>query len=73
MPATERAFTHLPPTRLYLDTNVVFDYLTPTRPHHTRVEAFVVHLFTGGLTTLYVSPLSWMEFAHVMDQAEPLK
>lgn len=66
MPATERAFGDPAPLRLYLDTNVVFDYLIPSRPHHGRVDAFVLRLFAEGLTTLYVSPLSWMEFVFVV-------
>lgn len=66
MPATERAFTETPPQRLYLDTNICLDYLIDTRPRYTLAVRLFQHLDACQLTTLYVSPLSWTEFAHVV-------
>jgi len=34
VPATERVFAGPPPARLYLDTNVILDYLVATRSLH---------------------------------------
>jgi predicted nucleic acid-binding protein len=65
VPATERAFTELPPSRLYLDTNIYLDYLIASRPHHQPALRLFQHLTAHGLTTLYLSSLSWIEFTHV--------
>ena len=64
--ATERAFSETPPARLYLDTNVVLDALIQTRPRHARVAALIRHLYESGLTTLYVSSLTWVEYGHIV-------
>jgi predicted nucleic acid-binding protein len=66
VPATERSFTTDPPSeRLYLDTDFIINYLFATEPYHERCEALVVRLF-GVATELYVSSLTWMEFAHAI-------
>jgi predicted nucleic acid-binding protein len=66
VPATERAFTGTPPAHLYLDTNVILDYLIATRPLHQLAVTLFDWLDAYELTTLYVSSLSWLEFAHVV-------
>lgn len=66
MPAPERAFTDVPPPRLYVDTNVCLDYLIDTRPRYALAVRLFQQLDAYQLTTLYVSPLSWTEFAHVI-------
>jgi predicted nucleic acid-binding protein len=64
VPATERSFTaDFPPAHLYLDTDFLHACMTPTEPHYTRSAAFVEWLITHAITTIYVSPLTWMEFA----------
>jgi predicted nucleic acid-binding protein len=66
VPATERAFTGLPPQQLYVDTDFILNYLLATQPHHTRVVPFILRLAEQGLTTLHISALSWIELAHVV-------
>ena len=66
MPATEHAFNEPPPARLYIDTNVVLDYLVGSNPNHTRITSFVDRLLAHGLTALYISPLLLLEFAHTI-------
>jgi predicted nucleic acid-binding protein len=66
VPATERAFTETPPQRLYVDTNVCLDYLIDTRPRYTLAVRLFQQLDAYQFTTLYVSPLSWTKFAHVI-------
>jgi predicted nucleic acid-binding protein len=66
VPAIERAFSEVPPQRLYVDTNVCLDYLIDTRPRYALAVRLFQHLAACQLTTLYVSPLSWTEFAHVI-------
>ncbi len=56
----------MPPQRLYLDTNVCLDYLINARPRYALAARLFQHLAAYQLTTLYVSPLSWTEFAHVI-------
>ena len=60
VPATERAFTEIPPSRLYLDG------LVTSRPHHARAAAFLLHLAEHAITTLYLSALAWTELAHTV-------
>src|SRR5262245_12055268 len=66
VPATRRALTDFPPRRLYLDTSFVLNSLITTHPYHAQAVDFLVNLVTSGVTTLYVSALSWMEFAHAV-------
>jgi predicted nucleic acid-binding protein len=66
VPATERAFTELPPQQLYVDTDFILNYLLAPQPHHARVVPFVLRLAEQGLTTLHISALSWIELAHVV-------
>jgi predicted nucleic acid-binding protein len=66
VPAIERGFDEMPPSRLYLDTDFVITYLVSTQRHHARCQAFVERLGEMGLTTIFVSPLVWLEFAHVI-------
>jgi predicted nucleic acid-binding protein len=66
VPATEHAFVEPLPARLYVDTNLIIDYFVNTNPHHGRVVAFVDRLARNGLTALYISPLTWFEFAHTI-------
>jgi predicted nucleic acid-binding protein len=64
--ATERSFADLPPQRLYVDNDIIVAHLFSAEPHHDRCQAFVEWLFQYGLTVLYVSCLSPVEFAHVI-------
>src|SRR5438128_1717008 len=66
VPATERAFSEIPPQRLYVDTKVCLDYLIDTRPRYPLAVRLFQQLAAYQVTTLYVSPLSWTEFAHVI-------
>jgi predicted nucleic acid-binding protein len=66
MTATRRAFTDFPPRRLYLDTSFVLNSLVSTYPYHVQASSFLVNLATSSVTTLYVSALFWIEFAHVV-------
>lgn len=64
MPATERALTEFPPARLYLDTDFLIGCFVPTDPHFGRATRFITHVRTHDLTTIYLSQISWVEFAH---------
>jgi predicted nucleic acid-binding protein len=66
LPATERGFLETPPQRLYVDTDFILTYLVSTRPHHARCRPFVERVQGMGITTLYVSSLVWLEYAHVI-------
>ncbi|HLH25961.1 MAG TPA: type II toxin-antitoxin system VapC family toxin [Chloroflexota bacterium] len=70
MPATERAFAEAPPAHLYLDTNILVAHFVSNHVHHEQARDFLLPLFASGLTTLYVSPLTWVELTHVVCQAE---
>jgi predicted nucleic acid-binding protein len=59
-----------PPTHLYVDTNIILDYLIPTRPRHGSAQRLFEHLGRNGLTTLNISALSWVEFAHVVTRQD---
>jgi predicted nucleic acid-binding protein len=64
--ATERAFRELPPVHLYLDTDILIAYLVSSDPNHLRAETFLLRLLEHGWTTVYVSPLSWTEYLHIV-------
>ncbi len=66
MPATERLFTEIPAAHLYLDTNILLDHLVPSRTHHARANALVLHLAEHDLTSLYLATIAWTELAHVV-------
>lgn len=68
MPATERSFSDPPPGRLYLDTDFLISCLIETQPHHERCRPFLDRLAQFGQTEIYVSPLSWLEFTHVVSK-----
>ena len=72
MPATERAFfsSDLPPTHLYLDTDFLIAAVVPYEPHHERSVRFFERLLEHGWTGIYLSVLSWMEFAHVITRED---
>jgi predicted nucleic acid-binding protein len=70
MPAIEHAFVEPPPVQLYLDTNVCIAYLIAGHPHHTQARALVQSLAASTATTLYLSSLSWLEFAHVVTRQD---
>jgi predicted nucleic acid-binding protein len=70
VPATERAFSETPPLHLYLDTNILIAYFVANHPQHIQARDFLVHLYTAGLTTLYVSPLTWTELTDVVSRPE---
>lgn len=65
MPATERSFTvDFPPAHLYLDTDLFFNVIKPSDPHHARSVAFLQRLIDHGLTQIYLSTVSWVEIIH---------
>ena len=66
MPAIERSFSESLPAHLYLDTDILIAYLVGTQPHHHRCRTFLERLVQHGLTRIYVSSLSWMEFTHAL-------
>jgi predicted nucleic acid-binding protein len=66
VPATRHAFTEFPPRSLYLDTNFVLAHLVSTYDYHPAAVRFLAALAASAITTLYVSALSWIEFAHVV-------
>jgi predicted nucleic acid-binding protein len=66
VPATRRRLTEFPPSRLYLDTNFLLNALIPSYPYHELASGFFLHLATTGITTLYISSLTWLEFAYVV-------
>lgn len=66
MPATEHRFSDTPPRFLYLDNDFVLTYFVATRPYHLRCKAFLERVQSIGLTTLCVSPLLWIEYAHTV-------
>jgi predicted nucleic acid-binding protein len=72
VPAREHAFNELPPAHLYLDTDILINYLEAARgqEHHERCTAFLQRIFVTGVTTIYVSSLSWLEFAHTVTRTE---
>ncbi len=65
MPAIEHGFTETPPLQLYLDTNILIGHLIASHDQHQRCQEFVERLIRDG-TTIYLSPLSWMEYVHVV-------
>ncbi|MBI2755225.1 MAG: type II toxin-antitoxin system VapC family toxin [Chloroflexi bacterium] len=69
MTATERGFlADAPPQRLYLDIDVIIAALVATEPHHVRCKAFLQRVQHLGLTTLYLSSYSWIEYLHVVSR-----
>jgi predicted nucleic acid-binding protein len=66
VPATEHAFTEFPPGQLYLDTNFLLAHLVSDYAQHADAVAFLAEVARCGITTLYLSALSWMEFAHIV-------
>jgi len=70
VPAIERPFdgSVLPPSRLYLDTDIMVAAVVRTHHHHVRATALFSLLIRYGLTTIYFCPITWMEFAHVFSK-----
>ncbi len=66
MAAVERSFLAPLPNRLYLDTDILVSSLVGAEPHHERCRVFLDRLVDQGSTTIYVSSLTWIEFAHVV-------
>ena len=66
MPVTEHLFADFPPRRLYVDTNMLISYLFRSERYYARCVVFFRRLAGTGVTTLYISSLTWMEFAHVV-------
>jgi predicted nucleic acid-binding protein len=66
VPATKRAFSEFPPARIYLDTDILVNALISTQPHHERCVAFLDSVVRNGLTTVYLSSLSWLEYVHAI-------
>jgi predicted nucleic acid-binding protein len=70
VPATEHVFSEMPPTQLYLDTNVLIAHFVSNHVHHERARDFLLHLFRSRVTILYVSPLFWIELTYVVSQPD---
>jgi predicted nucleic acid-binding protein len=68
--AVTRRFADAPPQRLYLDTDFVIACLVASEQHHLACRTFVEHLFDAGLTMLYTSSYSWLEYIHVVSTAK---
>jgi predicted nucleic acid-binding protein len=68
VPALDRSFLEPIPDQLYVDTDIFVNYLFSSQPHHARCRAFLDRLQASVQTTLYVSPLSWLELAHVISR-----
>jgi predicted nucleic acid-binding protein len=66
VPALDRAFQEPVPDQLYVDTDIFINYLFSSQPHHERCRPFLDRLRASVRTTLFVSPLSWLELAHVI-------
>jgi len=66
VPATERRFSASPPSSLYVDADVLINYVIDSEPHHGRTRSFFRDLEARGGTTLYVSSLTWLEIAHAI-------
>jgi len=65
VPATERAFSDPPPGRLYLDTDILINYVLSSEPHHRRASTFLEGLLAHD-TMLCLSSITWVEYAHVL-------
>jgi predicted nucleic acid-binding protein len=70
VPATRHALSEFPPGRLYLDTNFLLNVLIPTYPLHAAAASFLRGLVRTGVTTLYVSSLTWLEYGHAVLRAD---
>jgi predicted nucleic acid-binding protein len=70
MPAVEISFSgdSLPPPYLYLDSDVLVAAVIRTHEHHERSVRLLELLLRSGVTTPCLSPVSWMEFAHVFSK-----
>jgi predicted nucleic acid-binding protein len=68
VPATEHPFSDPVPDFLYVDTDILISHLVGTQPHHVRCKGFLERLALEGRTTIYVSSLTWMEYAHVISR-----
>src|SRR6266536_3434107 len=69
MPATEHAFSGIPPADIYIDTDVIVGYLISTDVHHARrVTLFRSLVRHRQRTTIYISPLTWTELANVVSR-----
>ena len=65
MPATEQSFLAPLPSQIYVDTDIVIAHLIAPDPHHERCRSFLQRIAMEGCTTLYISSLTWLEFANV--------
>jgi len=67
MPALERSFSEPLPARLYIDTDILLSATVRSEPHHARC-ADLLRLARQGGTVLYISTLSWLEYAHTVSR-----
>jgi len=67
VPAIERAFTEPVPAEIYVDTDLLIAFVTRSDPHYQRARTLFRRLAETG-TVLYLSSLSWIEFAHVVSR-----
>ena len=70
MPAAEISFSGEtpPPDRLYLDSDILVAAVVSTHEHAERAARLFELLLQYGATTLYLCPVSWMEYAHVFSK-----
>lgn len=62
MPATERSFQELLPKQLFVDADFLISALIQTEPHHRR-SADLLQRAASHTTEIFLSSLTWMEFA----------
>jgi predicted nucleic acid-binding protein len=70
VPAIRHALTEFPPRRLYPDTNFLLNVLVPSYPFHAAASGFLIQIAAAGMTTLYVSSLTWLEFGNAVLRAD---
>jgi predicted nucleic acid-binding protein len=66
VPAIRHALTEFPPSRPYPDTSFLLNVLILSYPRYTAASAFFRQLVSTGVTILYISSLTWLEFGHAV-------
>jgi predicted nucleic acid-binding protein len=70
VPAVEISFSDEtpPPSGLYLDSDILIAAVVSTHEHFQRAARLFELLVKYGATSLYLCPVSWMEYAHVFSK-----
>lgn len=64
--AIEHSFSDYPPRHLYVDTDILIAALITTEPQHARCRDCLPNVIAIGLTTVYVSAITWLEYLNVI-------